>query len=309
VSKPTTLASLLIPALLVAACGDRPPEKKAATQVAAKVNGGEISVHQVNFLLQKAPNIPASQVDIAKRQALESLIDQELAVQQALDAKLERTPNVMQAMETARREILSRAYLEQTVAKVGKPSADDVRKFYGEHPELFSGRKVYRMEEVVFGATPEILGNVKQWLGQGKSVADIVSQLRANGVEVGGGVVVKPAEQLALEMLPKIAQAREGQPMLFETSGKAALLTVLAAKAEPMDEAKAMPFIETYLANKQKTELARDTIKQLREKAKVEYVGEFAGTQAATPTAPAVQEKTAGNGNDTAVSKGIAGLK
>lgn len=308
-SKPTSITSLLLSALLVAACGDRPPEKKAVTQVAAKVNGGEISVHQVNFLLQKATNIPASQVDIAKRQALESLIDQELAVQQALDAKLERTPNVMQAMEVARREILSRAYIEQTLTKLGKPSADEVRKFFGEHPELFTGRKVYRMEEVVFVATPETLANVKQWLGQGKSVSEIVSQLRASGVEVGGGVAVKPAEQLALEMLPKIAQAREGQPMLFETPGKAALVTVLASKAEPMDEAKAMPFIETYLANRQKTEMARDTIKQLREKAKIEYVGEFAGTQAVAPTPAAVQEKSAGNGNDAAVSKGIAGLK
>lgn len=306
-SKPTTITSLLLCALLVAACGDRPPEKKVATQVAAKVNGGEISVHQVNFLLQSAPNIPASQAEIAKRQALDSLIDQELAVQQALDAKLERTPNVMQAMEVARREILSRAYLEQTVAKLGKPSTDEVRKFFGEHPELFSGRKVYRLEEVVFGATPETLANVKLWMGQGRTAAEIVSQLRAGSVEVGGGVVVKPAEQLALEMLPKIAQAKEGQPMLFETAGKAALITVLAAKAEPMDEAKAMPFIETYLANKQKTDLARDTMRQLREKAKVEYVGEFAGTPTAPATPPAAQEKAAGN--DTAVSKGIAGLK
>jgi len=135
-----TIATLVISALAVSACGDRPPEKKAATQVAAKVNSGEISVHQINYVLQRTPGIPAAQADAAKRKVLDNLIDQELAVQQALESKLERSPVVMESIEAARREVLARAFLEQVTAGKAKPSADEIKYLYTEHPELFSNR-------------------------------------------------------------------------------------------------------------------------------------------------------------------------
>lgn len=317
VNATKTIVSLVVAALAVSACGERPPEKKAATQVVAKVNSGEISVHQINFVLQRTPSISPAQAATAKRQILESLIDQELAVQQAQENKLERTPEVMQAIENARREILSRAYVEQAAAVKTKPSADEVKKYFAEHPELFSNRKVYRLEEVAFASNPEVLASVKDQLAKGKSVLDIANGLKASGVEVAGGVSVKPAEQLALDLLPKLAQAKEGQPQVLESAGRGAIITVLASKAEPIDEAKATPVIEAFLVNKQKSELAREAMKQLRAKAKIEYVGEFADAKpaASQPAAPvekpvaAPAVKPAATANEAAINKGVAGLK
>ncbi|NTV70824.1 MAG: peptidyl-prolyl cis-trans isomerase, EpsD family [Azonexaceae bacterium] len=312
-TKLKTISAIVLSSLVLGACGDRPPEKKAASQVAAKVNSGEISVHQINFVLQRTPNIPADKADIAKRQVLESLIDQELAVQQATEAKLERTPNVMQAIESARREILARAFIEQKVAKQAKPSAEEIHKFYSEHPELFANRKIYRIEEVAFAASPEIIAGVKAQLGSGKStVAEVVTSLKAKGVEVAGGVSVKAAEQLALELLPRLSQVKDGQVQMIENQGRVALITVLASKSEPMDEIKAQPFIENFISNKQKSDAARSTMKELREKAKIEYVGEFVSTAPAAAAAPAAAEapqKAAATSTEAAVNKGIAGLK
>lgn len=316
-NKLKTISAIVLSTLVLGACGDRPPEKKAASQVAAKVNDGEISVHQINFVLQRTPNIPAAKAEAAKRQVLESLIDQELAVQQAMEAKLERTPNVMQAIESARREILARAFIEQKVSKQAKPSADEVRKFYNDHPELFANRKIYRIEEVAFAATPEIIAGIKAQLGTGKaSVAEVVGGLKAKGVEVTGGVSVKAAEQLALELLPRLAQAKDGQVQMIENQGRVAFITVLASKPEPMNETKAQPFIENFINNKQKSEAARSTMKELREKAKIEYVGEFVAPAPAVAAAPAAAlapaeapQKAAANPTEAAVNKGIAGLK
>lgn len=295
-----TLAILVLSSLVMTACGERPPEKKAATQVAAKVNGGEVSVHQINFVLQRMPNIPQAQIEAAKHQVLENLVDQELAVQQALEAKLERTPEVMQALETARREVLARAYLEQAANAKAKPGTEDIKRYYAEHPELFANRKIYRLEEVIFASTPENLASVKDQLAKGRTTAEIVTSLKAAGVELGGGVSVKSAEQLSLDLVPKLAAAKEGQSQVIENGPRAAIVTVLGAKSEPIDEAKATPVIESFLNNKQKAELAREAIKQLREKGKIEYVGEFAVTQPA--------DKAAGS-KDAAISKGVTGLK
>ena len=300
-----TILSLLVSALAITACGDGSSAKKAATQVAAKVNGGEVSVHQINFVLQHAPSIPADQVDSARRQVLEGLIDQELAVQQAVEAKLDRTPNVMQMLEASRREVLARAYLEQAGGGGVKPAAAEIRAYYNDHPDLFAKRKVYRLEEINFAGTPELVGRVKEQLARGKTSAEVLAALRADNVVVSGGVAVKAAEQISLDALPRLATAKEGQPQLFEDAGKAAIVTVLATKPEPMDETKASSYIESYLINKQKSERATEAMKQLRAKAKIEYAGDFAGSKPAAPVA----EKAAPTASEAVINKGVAGLK
>jgi len=305
VNAPKTILTLLVSALAIAACGDGSSEKKAATQVAAKVNGGEVSVHQINFVLQRTPSIPADQVEAVRRQVLEGLIDQELAVQQAIEAKLDRTPNVMQMLEASRREILARAYLEQAGGGGAKPSAAEIRAYYNDHPDLFAKRKVYRLEEINFPGTPELVRTVKEQLARGKSSADVLAALRADGVAVSGGVAIKAAEQISLDLLPRLAAAKDGQPQVFEDAGKAAIVTVLATKSEPMDEAKAPSYIESYLSNKQKSDRATEAMKQLRAKAKIEYAGDFAGSKPAAPVA----EKAAPTASEAAINKGVAGLK
>jgi EpsD family peptidyl-prolyl cis-trans isomerase len=305
VNAPKTILTLLVSALAITACGDGSSTKKAATQVAAKVNGGEVSVHQINFILQRTPSIPADQVEGARRQVLEGLIDQELAVQQAVEMKLDRTPNVMQMLEASRREVLARAYLEQVGGGGAKPSATEVRAYYNDHPDLFAKRKVYRLEEINFAGTPELVGRVKEQLARGKTSAEVLAALRADGVVVSGGVAVKAAEQISLDALPRLAAAKEGQPQLFEDAGKAAIVTVLATKSDPMEESRALSYIENYLSNKQKSDRATEAMKQLRAKAKVEYAEDFAGSKPVV----AVAEKTAPTASEAAINKGVAGLK
>src|SRR5512146_2004707 len=99
---------LLGVALGLAACGSKDVEKPAS-QIAAKVNSGEISVHQLNYVLTRTGASSASPEAAPKirREVLDKLVDQELAVEQALEKKLDRSPEVVMAIESARREILA----------------------------------------------------------------------------------------------------------------------------------------------------------------------------------------------------------
>src|SRR5437016_4544370 len=122
--KKFTLRMILLGAVFgLVACGSKDAEKPAS-QVAAKVNSGEISVHQLNYVLTRT-GAGASSPETApkiRREILDKLVDQELAVEQAVEKKLDRSPDVIMAIESARREILARAYIEQITAAMAKPT-------------------------------------------------------------------------------------------------------------------------------------------------------------------------------------------
>lgn len=302
------LVVLVAAALTLSACG-KSEEKKNTTQVAAKVNAGEITVHQINFALQRIPGLKQEQLPEAKTQVLDNLISQELAVQQAVESKLDRDPNVQQMIEAAKRDILAKAYLEQATKNIAKPTAEEIHKYYVDHPDLFSARKIYKIEEIGFNPKPEAISLVNDLIAKNKSSTEILAALKSNGIEAGGGVTVKPAEQIPLELLPKIAQSKEGQPQLVTIGDKAAIFTVQASKAEPIAESAAKPVIEQFIANKAKAELTTNTLKQLREKAAIEYQGEFAN--AAPVAQPKTEPKSAEqkSSDKDSIAKGVAGLK
>src|SRR5512139_2313009 len=101
---------LLIDALVVG-CGDKKEgaatEKVAPSQVAAKVNGTELTVHQVNFALQNIPNLDNEQSKATSLQVVSRLLNKEVLMQKAVADKLNRDPMVVQALDAARRQILA----------------------------------------------------------------------------------------------------------------------------------------------------------------------------------------------------------
>ena len=105
--------AMILAVMILAACGKG--SDKTSAQVAAKVNKKEISVHQIDFMLSRAGQIPQEQIKPASRKALEQLIDQELMVQKATETKLDRDPAVMQTIEASRRQILAQAYLTKPI--------------------------------------------------------------------------------------------------------------------------------------------------------------------------------------------------
>lgn len=305
-----TAVPVALAALALAAC-DSAEEKKPATQIVAKVNKEEISVHQLNNLLARAGNISPELTRQASRQILERLIDQELLVQQAKEKKLDRDPKVMQAIEASRREILARAYLEQVAGNAAKPDEAAIKTFYDENPALFRERRLYNLQELVIAAKPEQRGMIDEQLKAAKSMNDLVAWLKQNNIPASANAGVKAAEQLPLELLPRVAQLKDGQSAVVATPGGYTVVHVAASQVRPLDEKAATPYIEQFLSNKKRTEMAAAEVKQLREKATIEYVGEF--TQSDTAPAAAAQEPAqtapAAQPADSHIEKGLSGLK
>ena len=187
-------------ALLVAGCGDK---KKPAGEasVAATVNKEGITAPQIEFVLKQQRGLKPEQVDNASKQILERLIDQELAVQRAGRLKLDREPRILQQLEAARREVLSRAYLEQAGDAAPKPTPEEVAKYYDDQPALFKDRRIYNLQEFAVEARADQIPALHSRLEASKNVADFIEFLKANDFRFNGNQAVRAAEQLPLASL------------------------------------------------------------------------------------------------------------
>jgi len=250
--------------------------EKATTQVVAKVNSEEISVHQINAVLSNVNDIGAESSAKVKRDILEKLIEQKLAVQQAMDKHLDRTPNVMQSIEAAKAGILARAYQEQVASSLSRSTTGEARKFYDEHPELFSQRRIYNLQEIALAIDDKALAEVRQQVAQGKSLQEIAGSLKQKNVRFETNASVRAAEQLPFELLPKYHSMKDGQTQVIETPPAIIVANLISSQSQPVDETTAIPQIRNYLDGQRAEAAVAREIKQLRAQAKIEYLGEFA---------------------------------
>lgn len=301
------LSALAVVLSLTACSGE--DKKKPASQVAAKVNSAEISVHQINAVLSRAGALSAEQVAQASREVLEQLIDQELLVQKATEKKLDRDPTTMQALEAARRQILSQAYLEQIASSVAKPTPEEIKAYFDKHPELFSERRIYRLQELIVTATAEQSAAVQEQVAKSKSLNELVAWLTANNIKFAGNAATKGAEQLPLELLPRLHQMKDGQVSLFPAPGGLLIVQLVASQIAPLDLAAATPLIEKFTTNQRRSEMAAKEVTQIRAAAKIEYQGNFVKSDDEKKPAAAATPASDKNASAQSVNKGIAGLK
>jgi len=298
-------------ALAVAGCSDRAKDK-AASQTAARINKEEVTVHQINFLLQQQRGLRPEQVDVATRQILEYLVDQELAVQRSRDLKIDQDPRVLLQLDAAKRDVLARAYAERIGESAGRPTAEEIKKYYDDKPSLFRERRIFNLQELAIDATPAQVPVLRDQLQRAHSPAEFVDYLRANNFRFNSNQGVRAAEQVPAGALDQLVKMKDGQTVLLPSPTGATILLLVGSRSEPVDEAHARPAIEQFLGNDAKRKRVEADIKALRTSAKIEYIGKFAEPTASAPRAdptPANAAAPAASGMSTEdVSKGM-GIK
>lgn len=308
--------ALCVSALGLSACGNK-DDKKVATQVAAKVGAEEISVHQINQILSRANtgNATPQAMQNMGREVLEKLIDQQLAVEQATENKLHRSPDVVSQIEAARRDILARAYIQQVTSALPKPTAEETKKYFTEHPQLFVERRIFNVQEIVAAPDANTAEELRGLASAGKSMEELAAWLKGKNVPFNGGSATRAAEQIPLEILPKVGALKDGQTTVLESPQGITVLRLASSQTSPVTEAAALPRIEQFLTNQRASEAVAANIKQLRASAKISYMGAFAKSDgAATGTPPSAAPATppteaSADKSQSTIEKGIAGLK
>ena len=286
-ATPLVLAvATLAGGLLLAGCGKK--EEKGATQVAAKVNGDEITVHQLNFVL-KQQRVPADgpQADQVRRQILERMVEQQVAVQRAEKEKLDRDPEVMQALEAMRRDVITRFYIERVAEKAAKPTADEVRAWYDGKPAQYAQRRTWVIQKVDANVPADRRAEVVEKVQAAPSAAAVTEWLKSQDIKFNVSTANPPSEALG-PLLDKVAALKDGQTVAVPQAFGVTVITLQSSSPAPIPFEQARGQIEQQLWNERKREAVMAEVKSLRQDAKVEYVGAFAASAPAAPS-PAIR--------------------
>lgn len=281
-------AAVLLATMLawLSGCG---ADRAAVTKLAAKVNGAEISVEQLNGALATVQGISPATADQARREVLDKLIEQQLAIEQTREKKLDQSPEVLRAIDAASREILIRAYRDQVVAALPKATMEEAKTYYAAHPQLFAQRRVYNLQEIIMPAQGVPVDKLRE-IANGKSIEDIANWLKQKNIPFSGNATTRTAEQLPLDMLPKLHELKDGQSVIFTSAQAVSLMRLAASQFAPIDEAAALPQILKFLENQRAATAIAVNMKQLREKAKIEIVAaSVAKPDALLPAPPPAQ--------------------
>lgn len=290
--------------VLLASCGKTGGDKPA-TQVAAKVNGDEISVHQINTALARSGAATPEQAKAVGGQILERLIEQQLMIQKAVENKLDRDATVVTAIENSRRQILAQAYMERALANASKPSTEEIKKYYNEHPQLFAQRRVFRFQEFVAAIDSDQVKLLQAQLDKTKNLNEVANWMRSRNIPFSGNFSIRAAEQLPMDQLPRFQAMKAGEFALFPGPNRVLVAQLVAVQEAPLSEKEATPFIERFLVNQSRADLNAEEIKKLRVSAKVEYVGDYGKSSAAAVPAgkqPEGEAKAKANANAKALS-------
>lgn len=300
--KNFVLTSLLLATL--SACSNNEPGGKQ-TQVVAKVNGDEITVHQINGEMQRL-QVPVANPQLVAKKMLVSLIDRQLLVQEAVKLNLDRTPEVMQLVDAAKAQIYAQAYLARKVSSLGQATEKEVQQFMVEHPEVFSRRKVFTTADIIFANNPAKVNpdTLKNLVSNAEELKDWLNRHQIH-FEIAEETI--PTEALPKEAVSLADQVKVGDLLFMHDDIKVVARSIANISEVPLTEQQAMDMATKAVNERKRQQLILDELQRLKKLAQIEVLDPNLKSEPAASTAIASPASTTQKAPNT-VDHGLKGL-
>lgn len=275
--KPKHASFIALAILAVLASGCEKPATAVKSETVATVDGDKIGEVELNLALSGLGALSEAQAAEAKIRLLQALIDQRLVAQAAKKSGLDKAPEVAIAIEQASRQTLVEAYAERSFRDVANPSETEITEYYNQHPELFSQRRIYRIQELELTLEPSRLPEVDARLKSSHSMGDFVNWVKEQGIEGKTAVVVKPAEQIPAPLLDSLSQMKDGEVTILPgRPGHVLIQQLQESQLQPVSLEQAKNAIEQALTVRKRKGMMEADLKKLREAARIEYASGYA---------------------------------
>ena len=278
------LISLLGQGPAILAAEEAAPAQANLAPVVAVVNGVEITRQELEYLYARTapPNLPPEVAMARKRAILSELVSTEALAQKAIEAKQDKTPEFEMEMGIARRSALA-GKVERELMKTGtKVTPQNAQDYVNTNPRLFAERQLLTLERLeMIKTNAELLDQLDKASDNGASLQRIEKLAQESRAETRRQVFNSYSERLDPQLL-KALLSKPYKPVVIkfnddQTRGMA--LYVHSAIPAPLTGPQAMQAAGLTLAARQAQMIKQQGALSIVSSAKVNFYGEFAGTQ------------------------------
>lgn len=248
--------------------------KKAEGQVAAVVNGEEVTLQEINAEIAQR-NLPESADKNAVRQAaLQSIIQRRVLAQTARNDGLDR-----EAEYLLRRRALDDALLIQMMARkidstIRIPDDQQLEAAMKQRPSMFANRSVLTIDRIQF--PPPADRSKLELLKDAHSLEAVATTLHAQNIAFTRSATKLDTAALTPELANQINGVPPGEPFILEQGGVVNVSVVTGRESVPMDAAAAKPLASKMLRAESLNKAIDQRLKTAMSEAKIEYQTGFA---------------------------------
>lgn len=293
--------------ICLAGCSDDKPVK--AGQALAKVNKQEITVHQLNSeFKQLGPEAGSLARDQLRAKVLDSLVDRQLLLDEALRNKLDRDSEVAQLLDRARAQILAQAYLQRKSVGLPKPTETEISAYFQANPHAYSQRKLVHVKRIVLLAS-DVTPELESVVASAKSMTEVAAWLDARNVKSIKDQSDRTTGELPEEILGKLGQVMKGTPFFLKYPGNAVIASITLIQEAPLLESEAREEIATLLAVQKSKQKAEAELARLRKDAVIVLYDSADKPAKNTQPLAGKPAKADADSGGVRVERGVAGLK
>lgn len=265
-------------ALSLSAC-----DKEATGQVAAVVNGEEITLQEINAELGGAAIPEGVDKKLVQQAALQRIVERRLLAQAARDDELDKTPDYLLRERQLRDALLVQLMGQRAERALKVPGEQEIDKFIADNPVMFAERKILAVDRIQF-AMPKNLDQLKA-LENDHSMEAVAARLKQMGIEFRRDATQIDSAALGQQRLQQIRALPAGEPFVVPENGVVTVGVVTGERSEPVPAANARPMAVQAIRNKQMSETMQQRLKQSRTSAEIQYQAGFApAAEKAPPT-------------------------
>ncbi len=278
----TTFSRVLvctIAAAFLSGCGqeqDTVEETVSHGQVVAKVNGREITIHELNSeLSQMNASIDPAEIEQVKQKALRRIVERTLLEQRAIEQDLHRQPDVMLQLRQARSEVLSRNAVRNAMAQHARAvTPEEIQAFITEQPSLFADRQFFEFSQIIIDRTDQtdaLLDEIDEF----GSLDDAAALFEQSGITFRKQPSSGHSTQFPAQMVTALNGLEIGEIFAVKSKDKTYVTQLLERRADPLIGQDAAEAAQQYLARQQTMEITNDLAREVTSSANVEFYGDF----------------------------------
>lgn len=276
-----TLSRSAAAAALVLVLGTAGCTKKATGQVAAVVNGDEITLQEVNAAANAAKVPEGANKDKVRNAILQRLVDQRLIAQQAKADGLDRDPDFLLKEREGTQQLLIQLYAKRAADTLRVPDQATVSRFIADHPESFADRMILSVDQIAFAPPQD--ATALAGLKDVHTLDGVAAYLKGKNIPFQRGSGKIDSARVPPAVLKQVTSLPPGEPFVVPGPQGAIANAITGKEAAPLPPEQAQPLAVQMIRSQALDKVLQQRLQDATAKAKITYQPGFGPAPKPTP--------------------------